>query len=200
MLPAYVAYHFRRRGIISMRKSVAEGASVGAAVSFGFITVFLMTGTLVSLLGVQIGPYSPWAMIAVGEFLIALGLLWLAGVKLSLSVSLPAPLRGGLLSFFIFGVGYAIASTACALPVFLMVVFTAISSGELLSGLLIFLAYSLGMAVLMVPLTIAVSTSKNLILHRFERVIPQVRKIGWSNPDPRGSLSHLSSELDPFFN
>ncbi len=180
MLPAYVAYHFSRHESKSatMARSLIKGASAGAVVSLGFISVFLTIGALVSLAGVQIGPYLPWAAIVIGIILIALGILWLANVKLSFFVSYRAPLRGGWFSFFIFGVVYATASVACALPVFLMVVFSAVSSGGLLSGLLIFLAYSLGMIVVMVPLAMVVSASKDLALRRFERVMPYVRKIG----------------------
>lgn len=178
MLPAYVAYYLSRRGGGSVAEGIAEGAGAGAAVSLGFVAVFLAVGTLVSLAGAQIGPFLPWAAITIGAILIVLGFLWLAGVRLSFSVSPSVPLKGGPLSFFVFGVGYAIASAACALPVFLMVVFAAVSSGGLLSGLLIFLAYSLGMVVLMVPLAMAVAASKDLTLRRFERVMPYVRKIG----------------------
>ena len=180
MLPAYVAYHFSQRGreTTSISRSLIKGAGTGAAVSLGFISVFLAIGTLVSFAGAQIKPYLPWASVVIGGILIALGILWLANVRLSFFVSPRAPLKGGYLHFFIFGVGYAAASVACALPVFLMVVFAAVSSGGLLSGLLIFLAYSLGMVVVMIPLAMAVSASKDLTLLRFERVMPYVQKIG----------------------
>ena len=180
MLPAYVAYHFSQRGskATPITRSLIKGAGTGAAVSLGFISVFLAIGTLVSLAGAHIKPYLPWAAVVIGGILIALGILWLANVRLSFFVSPRAPLKGGYLHFFIFGVGYAAASVACALPVFLMVVFAAVSSGGLLSGLLIFLAYSLGMVVVMIPLAMAVSASKDLTLLRFERVMPYVRKIG----------------------
>lgn len=181
MLPAYIAYHFGQRGRkeTSITRSLIKGAGTGAAVSLGFITVFLAIGTLVSLAGSQIKPYLPWASIVIGGILIALGILWLANVRLSFFfVSPRAPLKGGYFYFFIFGIGYATASVACALPVFLMVVFTAVSSGGLLSGLLIFLSYSLGMVVVMIPLAITVSATKNLTMLRFERVMPYVQKIG----------------------
>jgi len=179
MLPAYVAYQFSRRGgaSTSITQSLIKGVGIGAAVSLGFITVFLAIGALVSLAGAQIKPYLPWASIVIGGIIIVMGILWLANVRLSFFVSTRAPLKGGYHHFFIFGVGYAAASVACALPVFLMVVFTALSSGGLLSGLLIFLAYSLGMVVVMIPLAVTVSVSKNLALLRFERVMPYVQKI-----------------------
>jgi cytochrome c biogenesis protein CcdA len=179
MLPAYLAYHLSRqkRGTSAI-ESLVNGAGVGTMVSLGFISVFLATGALVSLVVAQINPYLPWVAVATGGVLIVLGILWLANIKPWFFVSLRAPLTGGYLSFFIFGVGYATASTACAFPVFLMVVFAAVESGGLLSGLLVFLAYSLGMMAVMVPLAMAVSMSKGLMARRFEKAVPYVQKIG----------------------
>lgn len=180
MLPAYVAYHLGQREdkVSTIDQNLIKGIGVGAVVSLGFISVFLVIGAPVSLAGAQIGPYLPRAGIAIGAILIALGILWLANIRLSFFVSPKAPLGGGGVSFFIFGVGYAIASAACAFPVFLMIVGTAVSSGGLLSGLLIFLAYSLGMVVVMVPLTMAIAVSKNFTQRHLERMLPYMRKIG----------------------
>lgn len=110
-------------------RSLVKGVGVGGVVSLGFVSAFLTLGALVSLAGAGIGPYLPWAAIVIGVILIALGILWLADIKLSFFISPRAPLKEGMLSFFIFGIGYAIASAACAFPVFLMVVFVAVSSG-----------------------------------------------------------------------
>jgi cytochrome c biogenesis protein CcdA len=179
MLPAYLAYHLsRQKRRTSTIESLVNGAGVGAMVSLGFISVFLAIGALVSLVGAQISPYLPWVAVTTGGILIVLGILWLINVKPCFFVSLRAPLTGGYLSFFVFGVGYATASTACAFPVFLMVVFAAVESGGLLSGLLVFLAYSLGMMAVMVPLAIVVSISKGLMTGRFEKAMPYVQKIG----------------------
>ncbi len=180
MLPAYITYHLSRRETKSgsVYRSYLEGAKVGGAMSLGFMLFLLAVGTIVSFAGVQIGQYLSHAAIVVGVILIVLGVLWLAKVRLSFLVSLRVPIRNGWLSFFAFGIAYAIGSATCALPVFLLVVFAAVISGGIISGLSIFLLYSLGMIVVMIPLSIAVSTSKDLILQRFERILPHVRKIG----------------------
>ena len=180
MIPAYVTCHLScREGKASqVFRSLIKGAIAGVAVSLGFVSVFFSTGALASLAGVQLGPYLPWATIVIGVILIALGILWLANVRLSFFVPFRAPSNGGYFSFFIFGVWYAIASAACAAPVFMMYLVVAASAGGLLSGLLISIAYSMGMVVVMIPLAMAVSASKNLTLRRFDRVMPYVRNIG----------------------
>lgn len=179
MLPAYISYHFIRRSKpSSLTKNLLWGVSVGGAVSLGFMAVFLAVGGIVSLVGAQIGPYLPWAAIVVGVALVVLGAFWLMGIRPSLAISPKISLSDGKLPFFGFGVGYAVASMACALPVFLMVMFAAVGSGGFLSGLLIFFIYSLGMVVVMIPLTIAVATSKNLVLRYFERAMPWIHKAG----------------------
>lgn len=180
MLPAYISYQFSRGGKIAQSAgwNILRGAGTGLAVSLGFVFVFLALGEIVSFTGIQVSQYLPWGTVVIGMALILLGVLWLANVKMSVSISPRVPKSGGLFSFFIFGAGYAVASAACALPVFLMVVSTAVSSGGFLSGLVIFLAYSLGMIVVMVPTAIAVSASKNLALNRFESVMSNTQKIG----------------------
>lgn len=155
-----------------------QGAKIGAIVSLGFTSVFLVIGALASFAGAQVEPYLPWMAMGVGVILIVLGVLWLLKVNLSLPYAPHVPPGGRYLSFFIFGATYAIASAACVFPVFLMIVFAAVSSGEVLSGLVIFLAYSLGMAVVMIPLSIAVSASRDLVLRNFTRAAPLMRKIG----------------------
>jgi len=179
MLPAFISYQFSRRdeGDSSTSRSLVRGAVIGLTTSLGFVFVFLTVGLLVSLSGAQIGPYLPGVTIIIGTILIVIGALSLTNFKLSFHVSMRLPTGGGILSFFIFGIGYATASAACAFPVFLMVLLTAAASGGLASGLLIFLVYSLGMVVIMIPLAAAVSISRNLVLARIERLMPHMKKI-----------------------
>lgn len=180
MLPAYIGYQLslserqRDSPLISMLRGILSGG----AVSLGFILVFSVMGALVSAIGVQIGPYLPLVGTGVGILLMILGVLWLTNVKLSFSVSAKVSLRRGYCSLFLFGIAYALASAACAFPVFLMVVFSAVSSGGFLSGVVTFLAYSLGMTSLMVPLAVGVSLSKNLMTLKLGKVLPYIQKVG----------------------
>jgi cytochrome c biogenesis protein CcdA len=51
--------------------------------------------------------------------------------------------------FFLFGIGYAIISLNCTLPLFLFVISQGISAGGIMQGFVIFLTYALGMGIMM---------------------------------------------------
>jgi cytochrome c biogenesis protein CcdA len=80
-------------------------------------------------------------------------------------------------SFYLYGVGYATASTACTLPVFLLVVVTALTSGGLFAGIAAFAAYSLGKGVLMIAVTVATATSKTFVVDKLKAWSHKIPKI-----------------------
>lgn len=180
MLPAYISYVLgreterRRKPAIN---SALEGASFGAAATLGFLSVFIAVGAVVSFVGEGIRPFYPWVLVGIGAILITLGALWLTGTPLYLHFAPRGRLKAAHISFYIFGIVYALAAIACVLPVFLMIVFSALSAGGFLSGLLIFLIYALGMGVMMIVVSMAVVLSKELLLRRFRSLMPYVHKV-----------------------
>ncbi len=191
MLPAYVSYYLGR-GEASTHGSLRmllRGLSLGGVVSAGFLTVFAVLGVIVSFIGGAIGAVIPWVGAAIGFGLVALGLAMIFG-NVSLSLPVLERLAGRIsqargnspqrdLSFYYFyGITYALASTGCTLPVFLIVVGNAFAGGTL-NGLVQFGAYSLGMALMMLGLSIVMVFSKGLI----SIVLPPLmRVIRWVGP------------------
>lgn len=180
MLPAYISY-FLGKGVKDQKKpavkSALEGVKFGGAATLGFFSVFIVMGALVSLVGEVVRPIYPWVLVVIGNILIALGASWVAGSPLYLRMAPRSHLIVANLSFYFFGVIYAFAAIACVLPVFLMIVFSALAAGGFLLGLLIFLIYALGMGVMMVVVSVAVALSKELLLRRFRSVMPYVHKV-----------------------
>ncbi|MBA7607352.1 hypothetical protein ES703_14511 [subsurface metagenome] len=180
MLPAYVSYYLGRGDKNEKAKSTLrrglEGAGFGTAATLGFLSVFLIVGTLVSWIGAGIRPYFPWLSVAVGIVLMALGLLWLMNISLPSPPSLKAPQKTAHLSFYFFGIAYAFAAVACVLPLFLMIVLSALTTGGFASGLLIFIIYALGMGTMMITVAVAVALSKGLLLRYFRSALPHIKK------------------------
>lgn len=178
-LPAYISYvlgrDVKRRRKSSVR-SALEGAGFGAAATLGFISVFTAVGAIVSLVGEAIKPLYQWVLVIGGAVLIALGVLWLAGAQLQLPRLSPGGLTATHLSFYAFGVVYALAAIACVLPVFLMIVFTALSAGGFLGGVLVFLMYALGMGTMMIMVSVAAALSRELLLRRSQTVMSYVHR------------------------
>lgn len=180
MLPAYISY-ILSKGVKNKKKPAAksalEGVRFGTTATLGFLSVFIVTGALVSLVGEGIRPFYPWILVGIGGVLIVLGAIWLAGISLYVPIAPRGRLKTTHLSFYFFGIAYALAAIACVLPVFLMIVLSALSAGGFLLGLLIFLIYALGMGVMMIVVSMAVVLSKELLLQRFRSVTPYVHKV-----------------------
>ncbi|TFH15962.1 hypothetical protein E4H04_07435, partial [Candidatus Bathyarchaeota archaeon] len=88
-----------------------------------------------------------------------------------------APKGTGIRAFYLYGVGYGAASMACSFPVFVLLVLQSATAGSLASILFMFLAYGLGAATIIVPLSVALTFSREVIYQRSMAVLPHMRKI-----------------------
>ncbi len=181
MLPAYLSYFM---GVDSGEdKSTAAALRaaliIGAIVSLGFLAVFGFTGTLITAGFRSIIDWIPWVALVIGFAVIALGVALLRGFDLNVSLLKAGRARKGrdFRSVFVFGVSYAVASLSCTLPVFLTVVAGQVTTGNLISGVATFLAYGLGMALVLVALTVALALGKSSIVARFRSVMRHVNTI-----------------------
>lgn len=64
--------------------------------------------------------------------------------------------NSGYINFFLFGIGYDIASHSCTLPLFLLVVFQALPAGGIVRGSFVFVSYVLGMGAVMIAVSLAI--------------------------------------------
>ncbi len=181
MLPAYLSY-FMGLNDDSERSRVAavrSALTVGGMVSLGFLIVFGATGTLITLGFRSIIDWIPWMALIIGVGVIALGIALLRG--LDLNVSLVKAKRGqkgtGFRSVLAFGMSYAVASLSCTLPVFLTVVAGQVTQTNIISGMVTFLVYGLGMALVLIALTVALALGKSSIVGRFRSMMKHVNAI-----------------------
>ncbi|MFQ5951389.1 MAG: cytochrome c biogenesis CcdA family protein [Candidatus Geothermarchaeales archaeon] len=185
MLPAYVSYYLGRpEPGSSLPRNLLGGLVLGVTVTIGFVLVFVTAAGLFSLVGRLLIPWIPWVVIATSLILLALGSSMLLGKELHLGFNMAGFLnidleeRSRFVSFFLYGVGYALASLSCTVPIFLVVVTLALSAGGVVGGLLTFLSYSLGMGVSMTAVSTATALSKNIVMQRARAVIPYAQRIG----------------------
>ena len=73
-----------------------------------------------------------------------------------------------LAQLFIYGFTYALASIGCSLPILLGLMLTAIEAGTFVKASIIFLVYSLVMAILMIVITILVGFSKEALVNKLQ--------------------------------
>jgi cytochrome c biogenesis protein CcdA len=182
MLPAYLSYFtgLDGAGTGGRGTSVARGLVVGVVVSAGFLVVFGISGAVVNAGYRSIIDFVPWAALVIGVLLASAGVVVLVG-GLHINVSLPRLTIDGpsrrYRSMFLFGVGYAVASLSCTLPVFLAVTGVAGAAPTFLTGVLTYVLYALGMSTLLVVLTVAVSVAKTGVVLRLRWLLPHVGRI-----------------------
>jgi cytochrome c biogenesis protein CcdA len=163
MLPAYLSYFIGLDDTdVDRGARVARAISSAVAVSIGFLFVFAALGIPINAGATSIYRVMPWLTIVIGAGLIALGIAMLTGWKPV--VLLPRLDRGGRSrrfgSMVVFGVSYAIASLGCTLPVFLLVVTAGATGATAVS----FLAYSLGMSVILMTVSVALALTRESLV------------------------------------
>ncbi|MBW3662755.1 MAG: cytochrome c biogenesis CcdA family protein [Actinobacteria bacterium] len=182
MLPAYLSYFMGLTdddADTSRRAALGRGLTIGAVVSGGFLLVFGVVGVLVTAGLRSIIDLIPWAAIVIGGAVAVLGIAMLAGYEPV--VSLPKLARASegrrYSAVFTFGVSYAVASLSCTLPIFLAVVAGAIPSTNLISGILLFVVYGIGMALVLMVVTLALSLGKRGLVQRLRRSARYVNRV-----------------------
>lgn len=173
-LPGYLGLVIVGEGQPTTRPAaLARAGTATLAMAAGFVTVFGVFGLVISPLIASAQRYLPFATVVIGVLLVALGLWLLSGRDIT--VIMPK-LSGGtptarLRSMYGYGVAYAVASLSCTIAPFLAVIGTTFRQGEMLTGMLAFLAYAVGMALTVGVAAIAVALL-GALGHRFDTPDP----------------------------
>ncbi|MGD9701200.1 MAG: cytochrome c biogenesis CcdA family protein [Acidimicrobiia bacterium] len=179
LLPAYLSAFVGLDQRESRTGAVARALAVSAVLTAGFVLVFGAFGLIVSPFALRIEQYLPWVTVVSGLGLVGLGVALLLGRQLLLR--LPKLSRGGqdgtLPSMFLFGVSYAIASLSCTVGPFLAVTTSTFRSESWLSGLSVFVAYGVGMGIIVAILTVAVALAKSGVVHQFRNLLPKMNRL-----------------------
>ena len=179
LLPAYLSAFVGLDDSTARTTAVARGMKVSLVLTAGFITVFGIFGLVISGVASELQRYLPWATIVIGIGLVGLGIYLLAGRQIVLNI--PKLQKGGsdgtLLSMFLFGVSYAVASLSCTIGPFLAVTSTTFRNENYLSGVMVFVLYGLGMGLVVSVLTMAVALAKDGMVAKFRSLLPKMNKI-----------------------
>lgn len=180
MLPAYLSYFLGLEGAeADARAGVPRALGVGLVVTLGFVAVFGAIGLAVTQLSLSIYENLPWVTLAIGVGLVVLGVAMWRGYQLS--VSLPKVQLGSsgreLSSMFLFGISYAVASLSCTLPTFLVVMGQSFESNDLVSGVASYLAYAVGMGLVLSAITVAISLARGGLVRHLRRIQPHINRV-----------------------
>lgn len=176
LLPAYLTTFLDYR---TDQYPLRRGLTVGAAVTSGFVAVFGVFGLLISLIALRLGTWLSVVTVALGVVLVVAGVLTL--VRGSITLRLPRAnlaVSGSLGGMFSYGVVYATVSLSCTLPVFMAAVSTSFrNEGNLLQGAAAYLAYALGMGVVLTTLVLAVALFQDRATAWIRRANPYFRYV-----------------------
>jgi cytochrome c-type biogenesis protein len=187
LLPAYLSLYLGGQddGAAS-RHPLLKGCKallIGTAVTLGFTVLFSFVGVIIWSGGHFLMQYLPWLGLVVGAVLTCLGLFLLAGKSVytslppRLAILLGNPASQGFKTYFLFGIGYGMASLGCTLPVFLIVVGSAMKSQGFSGGLSQFVSYSLGMGAVLTILALSFGLFKGGLTTYLSRTLPYMGRV-----------------------
>ena len=171
LLPTYLMYFLGIGGAAdSQRASMRRALGVGAALSAGFMSVFLVVGVITRLFTDYINQNAKYVALLIGVALFAAGVAMLAGWRIPFTTpKLDIGQRDRTTaSMFVFGVAYAIASIGCTLGPFTATVLGTITTEGFAVGLVAIALYGIAMSLLVIGLTVTIALSRSGFL-RFLR-------------------------------
>lgn len=180
MLPAYLTLVIDPQGG-SQLTAVGRALAATAAMALGFLAVFGSFGLLTVSVASTVQRYLPYVTLAIGIALVGLGIWFASGREirtpnLAGSSGRWAP-TARLGSMFGYGVGYAIASLSCTIGPFLAVTGSSLRRGSPAQGVLVYLAYAAGIALVVGVLAVAVALASSSLVDRMRTVLPYVSRI-----------------------
>lgn len=163
LLPTYLMYFL---GVSAangeMQKApISKALAVGVTVSSGFLAVFFAIGAVTQFWTQSLLENAKYATAAIGIAFVVLGIAMLFGYKLPIGTM---QVRTGerdrtLRSMFLYGIAYAVASLGCTLPLFMSTLFQTGESKGYWAGVANVVMYALGMAVVVISLTLALAAA-----------------------------------------
>jgi cytochrome c biogenesis protein CcdA len=184
LLPTYLMYFLGLQGAMpgSQRATMRRAVIVSAAVSAGFLSVFLIAGIISYNFTNWINENAKYATGGIGVALVVLGVAMLAGYKLPfMTPRLDAGGEGGpkqtVGAMFVYGIAYAVASIGCTIGLFIATVFSTSRRDGVVSGVGNMLAYGAGMALLVSALTVALASANTGLLKLLRGSLQYVDRI-----------------------
>jgi len=179
LLPTYLMYFLGVTGRPgTQRAGVRRALVVGGALSAGFLSVFLVVGSITRLFTDYLNQNAKYVALVIGVALFVAGVAMLAGWRLPFTTpKLDVGQRDRTaLSMFVFGVAYAIASIGCTLGPFTATVLGTITTDGFGSGILAIASYGIAMSLLVISLTVTLALAQGGLLRTLRNGMKHVEK------------------------
>lgn len=173
LLPTYLLYFLgmenSRPG--AERTTIRRALAVSLSVSAGFLSVFIVLGVIAKWATNSFLDTMPYISLVIGVGFIVLGVAMIFGYRLPFTT--PKLAIGerdrSVVSMFVFGIAYAVASFGCTLGPFSGTVLGAVSTDGISTGIAAIALYGLGMALLVTALTVTLAMANTALLRFLRR-------------------------------
>lgn len=160
LLPTYLVYYLGTELQRSHNRTATlrRAFLVGSAVSSGFVGLFLIVGVITQSFTTAVRDNSKYLAFVVGLALVVMGAMMMTGWKPKVAqpdISLKR--ERTFRNMFLFGIGYAVASIGCTIGFVTSAVFGSVGRHGFVSGVLSIALYGVGMASLVIALTVALA-------------------------------------------
>jgi cytochrome c-type biogenesis protein len=170
LLPGYISFY------LGSEFSIKKGLAGGIASTLGLLSVFTVVGSLASILGEFIASIIPYLSLLAGGILITLGIRMIIQNRFfSITFNILPSKRKGYLGLYLFGVIYGFAGVGCSAPIFISILFYALSQG-FINGILSFLVYALGMGLPLIVTSLLLAEGKELIIDKIRHYSDWIQK------------------------
>lgn len=175
LLPTYLVYYLGlgNDATTPQRSRVNRAVWVSLSLSAGFMTVFVIVGSISRLFTDWLNQNAKYVSLLIGVALVVLGVAMLFGFRLPLTT--PKLDVGGRVadrtfrSMFLFGVAYAIASIGCTIGPFSATVLGTIDTSGFGTGLVAVALYGIAMSLLVTALTVSLAVAQGGLLRVLRR-------------------------------
>ena len=167
LLPTYLMYFLGVSGRPgTQRATVRRALLVSAALSAGFMTIFVIVGGISRLFTNWLNQNAKYVGLLIGLALVILGIAMLFGYRLPFSTpKLETGKRDQTIaSMYVFGLAYAIASIGCTIGPFSATVLGTIDTDGFFQGIVAIVLYGVAMSLLITTLTVTLAVAQGGLL------------------------------------
>ena len=181
LLPTYLMYFLgvEATRTDTQRASVRRALLVSAAVTSGFVAVFVVVGAVTTWFTSWLVEQAKYVTGVVGVALVVLGVAMLFGYKLRFAT--PALGLGRrdttVRSMFVYGIAYAVVSLSCTIALFIPTIFAAGERDGVVAGIVNGGAFALGMGLLVTALTVTLAVANHALLRVLRSSMRHVQSI-----------------------
>jgi cytochrome c-type biogenesis protein len=177
LFPAYISYYLTTLG--PGRESVSRSLTLGLTSAAGSVVFFGIAAIAITVLGGMASRFLIAMKPAIALAVVALGAVMVVNVRLpSIAMSVGRTDRlPAAVGLFLYGFGYALATTGCTLPIYVSIIVLPLTSGFSGAALVTFASFAAAMVLMMVFTSLLVGLAKASVLRQLQASTVWIKRV-----------------------